>query len=75
MQLTNHDSHILEFFHLKYRHNNTMVGREPQLQLGDCNWTTTPIGSLKLNFDGVVKGNLGVAGMGGVISESGGNII
>jgi ribonuclease HI len=28
-----------------------------------------------LNFDGVAKGNVGVAGMGGVIGDSGGNII
>jgi hypothetical protein len=75
MQLTDQDSRILEFFHLKDGCNNTTVGREPQLQLGDRNWTPPPLGFLKLNFDGVEKGNPGVAGMGGVIRDSGGNII
>jgi hypothetical protein len=36
-QLTDQDSCILEFFHLKYRCNNTMVGQELQLQIGYCN--------------------------------------
>jgi ribonuclease HI len=32
-------------------------------------------GFLKLNFDGATKGNPGMTGMGGVIRDSGGNII
>jgi hypothetical protein len=74
-QLTDQDSRIVKFFHLKARRNSTTVGREPQLQLGDRNWTPPLLGFLKLNFDGVTKGNPGVAGMGGVIRDSGGNII
>jgi hypothetical protein len=59
----------------KRRCNNATVGRDPQLQLGDCNWTPPPLGFLKLNFDRVEKGNPGVAGMGGVIRDSDGNVI
>jgi hypothetical protein len=69
------DSRILEVFHLKDGLNNTTVGRDPQLQLGDHNWTPPPLGFLKLNFDRAKKGNPGVVGMGGVIKDSGGNII
>jgi hypothetical protein len=36
-QLTDQDSCILDFFHLKDGCNNTLVGCEPQLQVGDCN--------------------------------------
>jgi hypothetical protein len=74
-QLTDQDSRILDFFHLKDGCNNTPVGREPQLQIGDRNWTPPPLGFLKLNFDRAAKGNPGVAGTGGVIRDSGGNII
>jgi hypothetical protein len=74
-QLTDQDSRILDFFHLKYWHNNIPVGCDPQLQIGAHNWTPPPSGFLKLNFDGATKGNPGVAGAGGVIRDSGGNII
>jgi ribonuclease HI len=74
-QLTGQDSRILETFHLKDGRNNTLVGRPPQLQLGARNWTPPPAGFLKLNFDGAEKGNPGMTGMGGVIRDSGGNII
>jgi hypothetical protein len=74
-QLTDQDSRILDFFHLKEWRNNIPVGRNPQLQIGARNWTPPPSGFLKLNFDGVEKGNPGVAGAGGVIRDSGGNII
>jgi ribonuclease HI len=52
-----------------------MVGWDPQLQPGDHNWTPPPLGFLKLNFDRAAKGNPGVAGMGGVIKDSDGNVI
>jgi hypothetical protein len=54
-QLTDQDSRILEFFHLKYGCNNTLVGWEPQLQIGNRNWTPPSVGLLKLNFDGADK--------------------
>jgi hypothetical protein len=54
-QLTDHDSCILDFFHLKDERNNTPVGRELQLQIGYRNWTPPPLGFLKLNFDGRQK--------------------
>jgi hypothetical protein len=74
-QLTGQDFRIPEAFHLKDRRNNTQVGRPPQLQIGECNWTPPPTGFLKLNFDGATKGNPGMTRMGGVIRDSGGNII
>jgi ribonuclease HI len=74
-QLTGQDSRILEYFHLKDGCNNTQVGWPPQLQIGERNWTPPPAGFLKLNFDGAAKGNPGMTGMGGVIRDSGGNII
>jgi hypothetical protein len=75
VQLTDQDSRVLEDFHLKDSHNCTQVRKPPQLQVGGRNWNPPPTGSLKLNFDGVAKGNLGMTGMGGVIRDSGGNII
>jgi hypothetical protein len=76
VQLTDHDSRILDFFHLKDRCNRATIGWDLQLQLGDRNWTPPPpLGFLKLNFDKATKGNPGVAGMGGVIKNSDGNII
>jgi ribonuclease HI len=74
-QLIGQDSQILETFHLKDGCNNTQVGRPPQIQLGERNWTPPLAGLLKLNFDGVENDNLGMTGMGGVIRDSGGNII
>jgi hypothetical protein len=75
VQLVGQDSCILESFQLKYGCKNTQVGQPPQLQLEEHNWTPTPTGFLKLNFDGAAKGNPGMTGMGGVIRDSGGNII
>jgi ribonuclease HI len=74
-QLTNQDSRILEFFHLKEWHNSIPIGHNPQLQIGSHNWTPPLSRFLKLNFDGAVKGNPGVAGAGGVIKDNGGTII
>jgi hypothetical protein len=64
----------LEYFHLKDGCNNTEVGRPPQLQLGEHNWTPPSVGFLKLNFDRVEKGNPRMIGMGGVIRDSEGKI-
>ena len=50
------------------------MGHVLQLQIGSRNWTSSPSGFLKLNFDGATKGNPGVVGAGGVIRDSGGNI-
>jgi hypothetical protein len=58
-QLTDQDSHILESFHLKDRRNPNQVRQPPQLQVGENNWKPPPVGSLKMNFDGVSKGNPG----------------
>jgi len=74
-QPTDQDSRILEFFHLKEWSNNIPMGHDPQLHIGARNWTTPMSGFLKLNFNGAEKGNLGVAGTGGVIRDSSGNII
>jgi hypothetical protein len=74
-QLMDQDSRILEFFHLKQWRNNIPMGHESELRIGADNWTPPPSGFLKLNFDGVEKGNLGWAGVGGVIRDNGGNII
>jgi ribonuclease HI len=74
-KLTDQDSRILEAFHLKDGCNPNQVRRPPQLQVGECNWKPTPVGSLKMNFDGASKGNPGRTGMGGVIRDSKGNII
>jgi hypothetical protein len=74
-QLTGQDSRVLEDFHLKDGCNRTQVRWPPQLQVGERNWNPPPAGSLKLNFDGAEKGNPGMTGMGGVIRDSGGNII
>jgi ribonuclease HI len=65
----------LEHFNLKDRCNNPQVGQPPQLQIRERNWTPPSAGFLKLNFDGVEKGNPGMIGIGGVIGDSGGNII
>jgi hypothetical protein len=75
VQLAGRDSRVLEYFHLKDKCNRTQIGRPPQLQLGERNWNPPPTGSLKLNFNGVTKGNPGMTRMGGVIRDSGGNII
>jgi hypothetical protein len=75
VQLTGHESQILETFHLKDGRNNKQVGQPPQLQIGERNWTPSSVGFLKLNFDGVEKCNPEMIGMGGVIRDSGGNII
>jgi hypothetical protein len=74
-QLKDQDSRILDLFHLKEWCNILPVGHNPQLQIGARNWTLPPSGFLKLNFDGAAKGNPRVAGAGGVIRDSGGNII
>jgi hypothetical protein len=74
-QLTDQDSRILEAFHLKDGRNRSQVRRLSQLQVGERNWKSSPVGSLKLNFDRVSKGNPGMTGMGGVIRDSDGNII
>jgi ribonuclease HI len=47
----------------------------PQLQVGERKWKPPPKGSLKLNFDGALKGNPGRTGMGGVIGDDQGKII
>jgi hypothetical protein len=75
VQLTDHDSQILEAFHLKDGRNPNQVSRSPQLQVGERNWKPPLVGSLKLNFDGTSKGNPGRIGMGGVIRDSKENII
>jgi ribonuclease HI len=74
-QLVGQDSRILEDFHLKDGRNRTQVRRPPQLQIGEHNWNPPPVGSLKLNFEGVSKGNLRMTEMGGVIRGSDRNII
>jgi hypothetical protein len=74
-QLAGQDSRVLEDFHLKDGRNHTQNGRPRQLQLGAYNWSPPPAGFLKLNFDGVEKGNPVMTRMGGVIRDSGGNII
>jgi hypothetical protein len=74
-QLTEQDSRILDIFHLNEWCNNIPIGRNPQLKIGSRNWTPPPSGFLKLNFDRGSKGNPGVVGTGGVIKDSGGNII
>ena len=75
IQLTDQDSSILEFFYLKYWSYRIPVGCEPQIQIGVHSWTPPLPGILKLNFDRAMKGNPRVAGEGGVIRDSGGNII
>jgi ribonuclease HI len=74
-QLTDRDLRILEAFQLKGGCNPNQVRRLPQLQVGEHNWKLPPEGSLKLNFDGASKGNLGRTGTGGVIRDSQGKII
>jgi hypothetical protein len=75
VQLTDEDSRILKYFHLKDRCNHSQVRRLPQLPEGECNSKPPPVGSLKLNFDRASKGNPKRTGMGGVIKDSEGNII
>jgi hypothetical protein len=60
---------------VKERHNPNQVRRVPQLILGERNWKLPPEGSLKINFDGALKGNPGQTGMGGVIRDNQGRII
>jgi ribonuclease HI len=50
------------------------VRRFLQLQVGERKWKPPPKGSLKLNFDGALKGNPGQTGMGGVIGDDQGKI-
>lgn len=38
-------------------------------------WSFPPSGCVKINFDGVAKGNLGLAGCGGVIRDEHGRCI
>jgi hypothetical protein len=56
-QLIDRESHILVAFHLKDERNPNQVRWPPQLQLGQHNWKPPLVGSLKMNFDGVLKGN------------------
>jgi hypothetical protein len=74
-QLTDQDSRILQFFHLKEWSNNIPMWHDPKLQIGARNWTPPPSGFLKLSFDRVTKGNPRVVGAGKVIKDNGGNII
>jgi hypothetical protein len=60
---------------LKDGRNPNQVRRPAQLQVGERNWKPPPVGSLKMNFDEVSKGNPGRTRMGGVIRDSKGNII
>jgi ribonuclease HI len=74
-QPTDQDSRVLEAFQLTGGHKPNPNRQQPQLQVGERNWKLPPSGSLKLNFDGAVKGNPGRTGLGGVIRDSKGNII
>jgi hypothetical protein len=57
-QTTGQDSQILELFYLKEWSYSILVARDPQIQTRVSTWDPPPTGFLKLNFDGVVKGNL-----------------
>jgi hypothetical protein len=74
-QNTGQDLRILELFYLKEWSFNIPVARDPQIQTGVNTWAPPPTSFIKLNFDGATKGNLGVAGAGGVIRDSGGTIL
>jgi ribonuclease HI len=75
VKLTDQDSRVLEIFHLNGGRNPNQIRRSPQLQVGERNWKPPSSGSLKLNFNGVAKGNPGRTGLGGVIRDNKGNII
>jgi hypothetical protein len=70
-----HDLRILLWLQLKEWSLNLPAPHVPRILSDVKTWSPPQISFLKLNFDGASKGNPRKAGVGGVLRDSGGNII